>query len=209
MKNEDIIKLNRDRLDLHLKKLKDLSYDGQKGLLTTSVITKDDKVVKLNDIDFKDDCVFISNSDILSVLSYVGIILLNNIDLKDTTLTGTKSRITSTYMVVTANDAKLAYVSSGLTEFDPDGWRLENYVLHDLVIWNLPKILGVGTEKDTNTIINSINSLYEMRKFNNKINWMFFVGSEKEFNDIYGSVGLFNKYVIKTKEVGSKKRRIL
>ena len=198
MTREEMITLNRKRLNLTLKKLKDLSYVGQKELLSKASFHLNGHKIDFKDIDFTKDCIFISKLDLLSVLSYVGLIRLNNVDINDDTSTGLRSRISTDYMLITANDAKMAYVSYDLTEFDPDGWRLENYLKKDLVIWSLPRILGSGTDRDTTTIINSINSIYEMRRFNNKINWMFFLGTEEEFKSIYNLNGLFNTYTIES-----------
>lgn len=201
MTKEEIIKLNSVRMDLSLGKIKRLSYKGQRELFESSVIYENNKKITFNDIDFSSDCVFISNVDLLSVISYIGLIKVNHVDMKDDTLTGLRSQIRTSYMIVTSNDAKMAYVSYGLVETDPDGWYLENYSNKDIVMWSLPKILGSGTDRDSNTIMNSINSLYELRRFNNKLNWMFFIGTEKEFNDIYRLSVRPNIYRIETKSL--------
>lgn len=206
MTREEIIKLNKDRLGLKLKKLKDISYEGQSDLLKKAKFYHNDALVEFRDIDFTEDLIFVSQVDLLSVISYVGLLRLNKVDLNDTTLTGVRSRVSTEYMIITANDAKMAYVSYDLNEFDPEGWFLENYSKKDLVLWNLPKILGSGTERDSNTIMNSINSIYEMRRFNNKLNWMFFIGTEQEFNSLYRLSIKSKVYVVETTPLINKSK---
>lgn len=198
MTNDEMKELNKTRRNIQLQKVIDLISTGQKEAFNKAEVYKDGVKINLMDIDFNQDLIFITDTDFLGIISYCGLIKLNKININDDSTTGLRSRIRTNYMIVSAADARFAMLAYDLSEFDPDGWRIENYSNKDLILWNLPKLLGTGTDKDTSSILNSINSLYDMRRFNRKLNWMFFTGTEQEFQKIY-NIQNIPVYIVKVR----------
>lgn len=199
---EDKIKLNKTRRHILLKDVMDLCTEDQLKKLKKASIMKDGKKISFDEIDFNKDCLFITNSDLLPSISCLGLLNINHMDVRDSSLTGTQSRLLVSYMLATAADAKLAQVMNDLSDSDPDSWRLGNYSSKDLIIWNMSTYLGTGTEKDTNTISSSVSSIHAMRKFIGKRDWMFFTGTEKQFKDLF-NIQIEDTYIVNTPIVKS------
>lgn len=192
---EDILELNKQRRNLYLNKIIEQIGTGQKESIKKMKVFHNNKEIQFNEIDFTKDCVFITPIDLLGIISYYGLLRINKVDIKDDTITGDRSRIKTNYMIVTALDAKVAHHASDLTEDDLEGWFLENYSRKDLVIWSFQHNLGTGTLKESTTIINSVRSLYETRKYGHKLNWMFYIGNETDFIQTFGLPPI-NTYIL-------------
>lgn len=187
MTKEELIKLNKVRRDLSLKPILNLITSGQRSAFKSIKVYKDNVLVDIDAIDFTKDCTFIMRIDVMPILIYLGMLKINKVDLKDDTTTGLRSRIRTQYMIASPEDAKTAHLQLDY-QYDeaPESWFLNNYFIKDLVIWNVPRLIGMGTEKDLNTSVNSMNSLYEQRRIHGKLNWVFFIGTKKDFNEKVG-----------------------
>lgn len=181
---EERIKLNKIRRDLSLKQILNLITESKRKAFKSIKVYKDGVQVSFDSINFKQDCTFIMKIDVMALVTYLGLIKINNVDLKDDTITGTRSRIRTQFMIASPEDAKTAHM-----QFDynideaPEAWFLNNYFSKDLVIWNIPQLIGMGTDRDAATSINSMNSLYEQRRIHGKLNWVFFNGTLKDYNE--------------------------
>lgn len=190
LSNDDITKLNVTRRNLLLQDIIGLIETGQKEAFSKAKIFHNGKEIKFLDIDFKHDAVFIMNNNLMGIISYCGLLILNNIDIKDTSLSGHKSRVNTSYMFTTSNDARLALNASVITEDDPDCYRVEKYYIKDLVLWNLADHLGTGTDRDKASLAYSTVTLLNERKMYKKLNWLFFTGTKQEYLDIYGDLNI-------------------
>lgn len=187
---QDISNLNVTRRNLRLGNIIDLIKTGQKEAFTKAKVFHDGKEIKFMDIDFTKDCVFITNNDLTGIISYCGILILNNINLNDTTLSGHQSIIQTDYMLSSSNDARLALNASVVNDDDPDCYRIEKYYNKDLVIWNLANHLGTGTDRDKASLAYSTVTLLNERRMYKKLNWLFFIGPKDEYQNTYGELDL-------------------
>lgn len=181
---EERIKLNKIRRDLSLKQILNLITESKRKAFKSIKVYKDGVQVSFDSINFKQDCTFIMKIDVMALVTYLGLIKINNVDLKDDTITGTRSRIRTQFMIASPEDAKTAHMQFDYSiDEAPEAWFLNNYFSKDLVVWNIPQLIGMGTDRDAATSINSMNSLYEQRRIHGKLNWVFFNGTLKDYNE--------------------------
>lgn len=202
----ELLELNKKRLLTSVQDIVTLITKSQKEAMKTVEIYHNNKKIQLNQIDFNTDCLFLTDQDMLGIISYYGLLTINNIKLNDTSFSGEHSTVKQNYMIVSAADARQAMFAYDLSDIDPTSWKLENYLAKDLIIWNLSKTLGTGSDKDSTSITNSVKSTYEVRRFNNKHNWLFFTGTDQEFKNIFKLENIPNIYVIKTKKSTIKQK---
>lgn len=177
--------LNLQRLKISLSKLMNDSDIYKLNELKKYDIVMNNKKVNLSSVKFNESCVFIIPSDLLGVISFVGLFIINKIDINKSGLLGEHSMITTDYMIANVDDLRQAMLMNYTDELEAESWQIFNYTKKDLVIWRLAKILGTGTERDTTTSLNSLSSTLLKRSASRKIDWLFFEGTEQEFHSKY------------------------
>lgn len=183
MTTEQIQKLNKDRIKLQLEKIFTNIKPNQQSLFSKYTIYKGDTRVDISKINFKKSVVFICDTDFLGVVGLYGMHQVNNLRLADTTTTAKYSTVRTSYMITNSQEAK--YVRLPM-EFDyiqnEEQYQSTSYITKDIILWRLFKDAGLG---DNNVMYRVCNSLIEEREFNQKVNWIFYIGTSKEFYEQY------------------------
>ena len=189
MNNQEIIELNKKRVKVYTKELLQQIKQGDLASLSKAKIFEGGKQVKLEDINFNQSLIFIGNQDLLAALGYFGVLKLNNVIVPDTTPTGLHSRIRTQFMTVNSPDIRFSKIEInegyGYEEIDmPESYKPINYMKKDLILWRLRQDVGLGENYKMYRLCNQwIRDRYAM----NKLDWLFFLGTEEEFLNTYGS----------------------
>ena len=154
--------------------------------------TINNKLVKIEDIDFKKSNIFISDKlDILPLFTYIGLIQLNNIIYPDITSSGRNSVITKTYMIVNSRDIRYskipldAFYNDARDGVLPESWNSINFFKKDIIAWRLTDDVGIG---DNIKMYDGCASWIEDRYNSGKLDWMFYRGTYDSFKDTYSLI---------------------
>lgn len=191
MNTDEIIKLNRDRVSHQLYKVTSHIKPDDKDIMNKATITHNNKVIKLQDIDFTKSCLFITSHELLGIIGMYGLQRLNNVHPKDSTPTARYSTIHTKYMIVNSQEALYSKLPMDLIEVIEE-YNPISYLTYDLVLWRLFKDKGIG---DNNTMFRVVNSIIEERRATNKMDWLFFVGKPEDLPHEY-EVQDYETYII-------------
>lgn len=191
MTEEEIIKKNVDRVDLRLKSLKAAITDEQKKNINNYKLICDGKEYALNEIDFKQSLIFVCKEYFLPYIGYWGMLQLNNIVYPDKSLAGVNSMIKTSYMVADSRDVKYtkipmeSFYEESRDDLLPESWNGINYKTKTCILWRLVSSVGIG---DNNKMYDGCYSWIEERLRTGKIDWIFYLGSLKSFEEEYTDV---------------------
>ena len=191
MTEEDIIKLNKERIKIQLGPLyrmldKDLIEDYKK--LVFYDVNNSNKVVSLDDINFKESCIFISDFDIMPFVSIFALQKTSGVRFPDITKSGKFSRIRTDYILSESNEMRYAAKASYDMDPDediPDIYKPEYFYIKPLVIWRLGNtVAGNNPQYMYDYCCQRIYERY-LRKF---ADWCFFIGNIDQFRNSYISM---------------------
>lgn len=191
----DLVELNKTRLKLQLQVINNEVKPGDTEAIKKFKVYFHGKQIGFEEIDFNKDCVFICPIDLLGLIGQFGLLKLNNISLHDTSTTAKHSTIRTTYMIVKSDEAKYARLDNEYQDVEeiPEQFRPTNFIYKDLVLWRLVLDAGLGSDL---TMYRITQSLIENRNYSNKLNWMFFIGTEDQFISSYKLTTPYNLYVL-------------
>ena len=189
MNEEEIIKLNTKRLQLQLAPLKKqldktlLNY--YKGLQFYLVNKGARTLVDLNDIDFNQSLIFLSDENVLPYISMFALQKLSGVKFPDTTLAGRFSRIKIDYILTESNEMRyIGKTNYFLDEDDEvsDIYKPTYFYDKPLAIWRFgTTVAGNHPEYMFDYCCERVYERY-LRGLHD---WIFFQGTRQQFDESY------------------------
>lgn len=184
MTNNELKELNITRLKVQLEKIREEIKPGDSSIIKQFKIYHKGREINSSEIDFTQDCIFICDYDFLGILGYFGLLKVNKVSFEDYSTTAIHSRIRTNYMIVNSTEAKYARLDNEYQEVEdiPESFRPTNFISKDIVLWRLVIDPGIGK---ASTMYDVVKSLVMDRFYRNKLNWIFFIGTEEQFKETY------------------------
>lgn len=186
---EDFAQLNIKRVKLMTKDILNQIHKDDPIILKQCKIYKDGRLTELNNIDFNSSCIFLCPRDFLGVISYYGVLHVNKIKIPDTSSNGVNSRIKTTHMTVNSPDIRFSKIEINEgREYEgidmPESYKPINFIHKDIILWRLQKDEGLSNNEKMYRLC---NQWIQDRFMMNKLNWLFYIGTEEEFLQTYGN----------------------
>lgn len=186
---EDIISLNKKRVKIRAKEIIDQIHKQDPAIIKQCDFFYEGKKIDSKDINFKESCIFLTDHDLLGMIGYLGIMNINNVKIPDTTQAGNYSTIRTDFMTVNSPDIRFSKIEInegyGYEEIDmPESYKPINFMRKQLILWRLELDVGIG---DSRKMYRLCNQWIKDRFATNKLDWLFFVGSEEQFINSYGN----------------------